>query len=189
MASVFRDKADHGIWCSLLIPITIEVSSYKHSNGDLPTTLLATFLGIFSIFSAYKLCRAERVNENELKKTSFNIVEVIFMVASGIVQSYYWLPPYKVIINTMCLAGYIFHLPHLFVTFPKSFTFGEGCLVLQSLLLFVSRSDDLLLSQVEDSPSIARKVALNDVTQLSFYKCIAVTIYAKLNMFCRSCIM
>ncbi len=163
MASVFRENSDHGVWCSLLIPLAIGISNFKHSNGDFSTFLLATFLGIFSLYSALKFCKGEKVKENE-QRNSFSLVKVVFIVASVIIQSYYWLPTHKIIINIICLAGYIFHLPHLFVTFPKSFTFGEGCLVLQSLVLFVSQSDALLVSQVEDSPSIARKVAKNNVT-------------------------
>jgi hypothetical protein len=166
-ALFFRENSDHGIWCSLLIPFAIGVSNFKHSNGDFSTFLLATFLGIFSLYSAFKICKGETVKENELRN-NFRIIKVFFIVASVIVQSYNWLPTYKIIINTICLAGYISHLPHMFVTFPKSFTFGEGCLVLQSLVLFVSQSDALLLSQVEDSPSIARKVAQNNVTLLAF---------------------
>ena len=35
-----------------------------------------------------------------------------------------------------CLAFYAVNLSRVFVTFPGSFTFGEGCLALQALVLF-----------------------------------------------------
>jgi hypothetical protein len=69
------------------------------------------------------------------------------------------------------LAAFVFYLPKLFRKFPKSFTFGEGCLVLQSVLLFVASSDKIIFLKSEDGITrlvctcfsiIVEKVTLKD---------------------------
>jgi hypothetical protein len=47
---------------------------------------------------------------------------------------------YITFVTVTCLGAYICGLPKLFLAFKKSFSFGEGCLVLQVVLLYTAHS-------------------------------------------------
>ena len=47
---------------------------------------------------------------------------------------------YITFVTVTSLLGYICGLPKLFLVFKKSFSFGEGCLVLQVILLYTAHS-------------------------------------------------
>lgn len=47
---------------------------------------------------------------------------------------------YTCLLALACLLMYFLRLPDLFRTFPLSFSFGEGCIVLQALALYVFES-------------------------------------------------
>ena len=163
MNSNFRDDADHGVWVALLLPIAIGVSNYKSSASVTPTSssstsswslfFLSTCFAIHSLYLAKTLrilpsSRAGQKEKREIKKSS-TFANSIFVAVSGIFQ-FLWFPWHTVVINSLTLSAFIFYLPKLFQNFRKSFTFGEGCLVLQSLLLFVSRSDKILSLESKD---------------------------------------
>jgi hypothetical protein len=43
-------------------------------------------------------------------------------------------PLLSTFITAIGLSAYVFYLPRIFINFKKSFTFGEGCLILQALI-------------------------------------------------------
>ncbi len=137
MNSNFRDNADHGVWCALLLPISIRVSNLKFSTQSLSSTssfYLSTCFALYSLYLAntFRIFPFSETSQRENKVFEKTFGSWIFVAASAIVQ-YFWFPWHTIIVNSLSLAAFIFNLPKLFRKFPKSFTFGEGCLVLQTL--------------------------------------------------------
>ncbi len=57
----------------------------------------------------------------------------------------------------LCVLSYHFLLPRLFYSCPRSFTFGEGCLVLQALTLYAFEATGTLVYLVDDTTTIQGK--------------------------------
>ena len=71
-----------------------------------------------------------RWNRNQLRFLTFVLVSTpIFVESVQFLQS---------VILLAGSAGFVYHLPRLFIRFPKSFSLGEGCLVVQAAVLFIS---------------------------------------------------
>ena len=60
----------------------------------------------------------------------------------------------------LCLLSYFFLLPRLFYSCPRSFTFGEGCVVLQALTLYAFEATSTLLYLTDDTTTIQGKKIL-----------------------------
>jgi hypothetical protein len=175
MNSYFRDNADHGVWCALLLPISIGVSNLKFSTESLSSSSSFYLSACFALYSLYlantfRIFPFSETSQKENKVIEKTFGSWIFVAASAIVQ-FFWFPWRTIIVNSLSLAAFVFYLPKLFRKFPKSFTFGEGCLVLQSVLLFVASSDKILFLKSEDGITrlvctcfsiIVEKVTLRD---------------------------
>ena len=143
MKSYFREKADSGVWCAVLIPLAVSVTSFKLTfDTDLSTVILSIYLAVYSsIFHTASKTRSLAHN--------LTLDGVGFIFFASIAQSFL-LPLHKIAVNATSLLIYVFFLPKLFITCPKSFTLGEGCLVLQSTVLFVSRAPNILTAEAND---------------------------------------
>ena len=147
MPASFRGNADPGVWCSILVPAAIFVST-----SDLSTLSLASTLAACSVFEAYRQSLAfETGKKKPFSKAPSSSSDVAIVLLAGTLQAAY-LPLNKALINAVSLWLFELLLPRLFVTFPKSFTFGEGCLALQSFVIFVSKSTNIFTIEAIDTP-------------------------------------
>jgi hypothetical protein len=162
METVFRIDSDHGAWCSLLLPLTYTVISFKTLPKSYTLIVTSLLFGAYSIFLAiscdvlFRNTREKKSTEYIKRKASkFGIQNYAVITVLGLML-YSWLPIQEAILVCMCLTAYKFYLPRMFLTFQKSFTFGEGCLALQSLLLFVASSVQSFWSSFDRTVSIPR---------------------------------
>jgi len=150
MSSDFRPYARSGVWCAFLIPSAVSVASSKlASHTDWSIVILSTCLALSSLIEA----KRQRVYIDRWlnPSTDLTFVGVGFVAIAAIAQLFVLsLSPHETIVNSLSLFAYVFYLPKLYRSFPKSFTFGEGCLVLQSLVIFVARSPYILAAEADD---------------------------------------
>ncbi len=59
------------------------------------------------------------------------------------------------ILALCCFFGYFFCLPQLFYAAPRSFTFGEGCIFLQALVLYAFEALATLVALTDDPSTIS----------------------------------
>ncbi len=91
MNSNFRDNADHGVWCALLLPISIGVSNLKFSTESLsssPSFYLSTSFGLYSLYLAntFRIFPFSETSQNENKVFEKTFGSWFFVAASAIVQ-------------------------------------------------------------------------------------------------------
>jgi len=77
------------------------------------------------------------------KEPQFSRSRYLLILGSALVATVwfarcFYLP--VVIVALTCLTFYFLFLPTIFQTFPLSFTFGEGCVALQGLILFTLKA-------------------------------------------------
>ena len=178
MESIFRHSANsysepdkhsyfHGVWCSLLLPLAYTVTSFKTPPESYSLIVTSLLLGSYSIYFAKsfgflnflrnKTSERIPVTYISFEALQFGIQHFAVITTLGLILSQ-WLPIQSAVWVCISLAAYISYLPRLFLIFPKSFTFGEGCLVLQSLIIFVASSVQSLERPLDQPVSISKKL-------------------------------
>ena len=162
-----KHSYSQGVWCSLLLPLAYTVTSFKTPPESYSLIITSLLLGSYSIYFATSFGFLNFFRNETSERTSvkcipfetlqFGIQHCAVITTLGLILSL-WLPIQAAILVCISLAAYIFHLPRLFLTFPKSFTFGEGCLALQSLVLFAASSVQSLWRPLDQPVSISRKL-------------------------------
>ena len=157
--NIFRKHSQTGEWCSLLVPLAIIaplINNKIFSTQDMLLIIQCVFITILShklwyaIDASTNLSKHEKsspagqtyMSKDKTKNTCMVIViclclTVVWLV-TGINRSG--------IITLIGILAYPCFLPLLFSTFPGSFTYGEGCIVMQSVTLFIINTFTKLIS-------------------------------------------
>ena len=138
----FRKHSNPGVWCACLVPLCLLVSRFKGNQLsdplDLQMLTLSAFLTLSSFTSWYRIKHetSPRDKRNllydtekiDLMATIYLSFVTVFMM-SGLT--------FGSLVTILGQVFYIKCIPLIFSSFPESFTFGEGCIALQSVILFV----------------------------------------------------
>ena len=146
---------DFGGWCAYLVPVCVWISRIKGNLTSDPLELQVLSLSVSITLSSFTWANQELHKTPEEKKAQINwIVGQLALPA---------------LIMTLCLnsdlhfgnlvtiLGHVLYgncLPLMFSTFKRSFTFGEGCIVLQSIVLFVAHAITSLYYLNDDTTTI-----------------------------------
>ena len=173
----FLREAGHGEWCIFLIPLCLFMNSYLdevNSEDEKAQRILAfcfaiyclvwtnrhiykdktwvkfpltVFNNTFNSRTHSKLLNNEK-KSNELEYDGLSLVDLIVLVIFGLtLGSSCWSAGLTRI--GVCFAG-LFNIiiEHFFEQFPHSFSFGEGCIILQSVFTYCSWSVFCLTKQI-----------------------------------------
>jgi len=181
MIMKFRPRASDGLWLCFLLPTAmmltyINRTTNTHQSSYQSASILSWFLSIYSIYYAlskpllsFQNSQIRRDFMNIFKKHLPAIVTMLVIV-------------FKLVLMTLGILGFLLcifglmaykvFLPKFFSTFKYSFSYGEGCLVLQSLVVFIIKSflcvihDENDPSKVDGSFNIIANVGLISVLVL-----------------------
>ena len=143
---MFRSGCGKGLWMATLLPLAM--------LND-PLILVALSTTIYSIFHSL----------DHKSQTKFNSAVVLTIMIALLSFS-------SLVSLIACLASFlafVYALPKLFLTFQASFSYGEGVLVLQSIIvfsakLFINLAQDVHnRSTVEGSYNIIANVGLGSI--------------------------
>ena len=169
----FRPNARDGLWLCFLLPIAmmltyINVSTHQTSN--LTGTLLAFVLSIHSTYFALSAplpsLQKSKIRKSLLTYSKHNFPLIVTMTVIVLIMILTTLGVFEFLLCSVCFMIFRRMLPKLFPAFKQSFSYGEGCLVLQSLLVFSAKSflsfihDEHDPSTVEGSFNIIANVGL-----------------------------
>ena len=144
---MFRSGSRTGHWMACLLPLVL-------SNDQL--NLIALSTSIYSIFytlesSEENLTKAKsdttkiRFKQGEAKP-KWILTLVVALLASSSVMS--------VLLYPLAFLAFVHILPQLFLTFQSSFSFGEGVLVLQCIVIFIVKLIMNTVQEIHDPSTI-----------------------------------
>jgi len=171
----FRPKAREGLWLCFLLPTAMTLTyinrtTNTHQSSYHTATILSWFLSIHSTYYALSTplpsfqdsqIRKDLINSSKRHLPAIVITTVIVLILI--------LSMLGILGFVLCIIGYatfMLLLPKFFSTFKRSFSYGEGCLVLQSLVIFGAKSflctinDENDPSKVDGSFNIIANVGL-----------------------------
>ena len=111
-----------------------------------------------------------------LQNFSFGRFELGLLVTLAFVTGVTQRDVYITFVTVTSLLGYIFGLPKLFLVFKKSFSFGEGCLVLQVILLYTAHSF-IHLHNDNNSGQLLLEVGCNGNANCYIIQYLSITLY------------
>jgi len=171
----FRPDAREGLWLCFLLPISMMLTNINnvstHQSSNLTANFLAFILSLHSVYFAL-FTPLPSLSDLKIRKKLINYFKHYFplIMTFTVMLLIITLIILGLFEFSMCLVGFMVFktlLPKLFSTFKKSFSYGEGCLVLQSLVVFCAKSflsgvvyDDHDPSTVEGSFNIIANVGL-----------------------------
>jgi len=171
----FRPKAREGLWLCFLLPTAmmltyINRTTNTHQSSYQTATFLSWFLSIHSIYFALSK-PLPPFQDSQIRKDFMNISKnhLPSIVTMIVIVLMLILMILGVLGYVSCIFGYMAFkvlLPKFFSTFKHSFSYGEGCLVLQSLVVFVVKTflcvinDENDPSKVDGSFNIIANVGL-----------------------------
>ena len=185
----FRPKARAGLWVTTLLPLAIlaNFGTFTHLSSKIMGNL-ALFLTLhnlhfalhFSIIPYLKkngkswtfaiFCPSSKINLSVKIDLKMTLISVMIMTSINLV-----ILRSGIFAGFLCIFGYLamaYFLPIWFSTFKASFSYGEGCLVLQSLILFIVKTvlsvffDEHDPSTVDGSFGIIANVGLGSLMTL-----------------------
>jgi len=169
----FRPKARDGLWLCFLLPIAMMLTYSNvsiHQTSDLTGTLLAFVLSIHSTYFALSAplpsLQESRIRKSLLTYSKHNFPLIVTMTVIILIMILTTLGVFEFLLCSVCFMIFRRMLPKLFPAFKQSFSYGEGCLVLQSLLVFSAKTflsfihDEHNPSTVEGSFNIIANVGL-----------------------------
>ena len=146
----FRKNSNLGVWCVLLVPVCLFISRFdsnfvlKFQDGLMLT--LSAFITLSSLTQWHRIKYNTRPKINRMLGDSNNtdltalfVFGFVVFIVSGFNSS-----------SLVTIAGLVLYnksIPLVYTKFPGSFTFGEGCIVLQSITLFIVHAITSLLNQ------------------------------------------
>ena len=173
----FRPNTRHGLWLCFLLPLAMMLSNFNTTNikttypiSNQTTNILAYILAIYSTFYALST-PLPSLQDSQIRIDILNFVkgQLPVIVSVTVIILLLILTKLGVLGFLLCTIGFLAFkklLPKVFVTYKRSFSYGEGCLVLQSLIIFGAKSmlriiyDEHNPSKVDGSFSIIANVGL-----------------------------
>ena len=153
MIAEFRPNARSGLWITFLLPIALIISTSTTTSNALPgppqnhviICILALEMCLYSTIFAFALFPTKKAlfldNAAEIQeKMHFKTIwkpTVYIMICSLLLSLFVGSDVFiLMLLSFVAMMSYIQSLPMIWIRFRKSFTFGEGVLVLQSGVLF-----------------------------------------------------
>lgn len=177
----FRPKAREGLWLCFLLPIALMLTyinrtTNTHQSSYQTATILSWFLSIHSIYFALSKPLPSfqdlQIRKDFMKFSKSHLPAIMTMIVIVMIVI---LTMLGILGFILCIFGYMTFkvlLPRFFSTFKNSFSYGEGCLVLQSLVVFIVKSflcvihDENDPSKVDGSFNIIANVGLISLLSL-----------------------
>ena len=145
----FRVNCRIGLWLAFLLPLTLP---FGYNLFAVSLSLFCTFFPINSLPNAQLILTSssqaiKKLNASD-KQTIlplFALIMICILSRIGIVQ---------VILFTIGYVAFVYILPQFFGSFKRSFSYGEGCLVLQSVIIFAIKSIFNIIHDVHDPSQV-----------------------------------
>ena len=136
---MFRSGSRTGHWMACLLPLVL---SNDHSN------LIALSTSIYSIFYTLEIEGSSQEAKSDTTKIRFKQGEakpmwILTLVVALLASS----STISVLLYPLAFLAFVHILPKLFTTFQSSFSFGEGVLVLQCIVIFIAK---LIINTVQE---------------------------------------
>ena len=186
---IFRRKASNGEWCCLLIAMCLYMNTRRDESDYEDCSLMWAISGCLAVYSLLwanrliyndktwfkypvailmntfktkssdELLGQEEVNYEELMYDSPDILDVIVVILSGFFCGIVVASCLGSMIGVVVSGVFNHVMSHWFAKFHQSFTFGEGCVVLQAILTYLGWSHYKLFLR-----SPRTELVLDDVT-------------------------
>ena len=148
----FRPKSRTGLWLVWLLPLAFISSNSPavlHLQSHVIATNVAFVMSLYSTmfalnsfpcvtlktFIALMKAPATVITNDRLSQKSVAICVLILWGLSA-----FKVTLLSCILSSVALAAFVWLLPHVFINFRQSFSYGEGCLVLQSVVIFCTKA-------------------------------------------------
>ena len=171
MIAEFRPNARSGLWITFLLPIALIISTSTTTSNALPgppqnhviICILALEMCLYSTVFAFALFPTKKSlfldNAAEIQeKLHFKTIwkpTVYIMICSLLLSLFVGSDVFiLMLLSFVAMMSYIQSLPMIWIRFRKSFTFGEGVLVLQSGVLFGVKFISNIFWDVHDPTTI-----------------------------------
>ena len=170
MIAEFRPNARSGLWITFLLPIALIISTSTTTHNALPgppqnhviICILALEMCLYSTLYAFALFPTKKAlfldNAAEIQeKLHFKTIwkpTVYIMISSLLLSLFVGSGVFIPLLSFVAMMSYIQALPMIWTRFRKSFTFGEGVLVLQSGVLFAVKFISNIFCDVHDPTTI-----------------------------------
>ena len=170
MIAEFRPNARSGLWITFLLPIALIISTSTTTHNALPgppqnhviICILALEMCLYSTLYAFALFPTKKAlfldNAAEIQeKLHFKTIwkpTVYIMISSLLLSLFVGSGVFIPLLSFVAMMSYIRALPMIWTRFRKSFTFGEGVLVLQSGVLFAVKFISNIFCDVHDPTTI-----------------------------------
>ncbi|RZF38617.1 hypothetical protein LSTR_LSTR010716 [Laodelphax striatellus] len=130
-----RRLASHGIWMSFLLPLAVIIGTIKYECSGLYRVSCCISLGLLtnSILILFQ------ISSNFLWRAAACLVTSAVTILSLAAFSDQG-PVFNVLIALLTSLGFQMLLLTVLQSFPSSFTFGEACVSVQSIVLFLAAS-------------------------------------------------
>ena len=136
----FRKNANLGQWYSTLLPICLFISRLSDNENltdqDILDLTLSANLALLSLISWYRIKFEDNLKTNKIKILDAKTTDLIAMTVLSLVSCLINGLNFGTLTTIFGLVFYKKCLPFVFLRFPGSFSFGEGCIALQAITLF-----------------------------------------------------
>ena len=137
----FRKHSDPGVWCACLVPFCLLISRFMGNLLSDPVNLqmitLSATITLSSFTLWYRIKHQEHPKEKRKQLYNTEKIDLMLTLFLMLVDMFISGLGFGFLVTILGQVIYIKCLPLLFSSFQRSFTFGEGCIALQSVIIFI----------------------------------------------------